>query len=55
VLTKLGFRYTVEAMRPCLARGTDVKCLEMTLTRASWQDAGGGDNAAAKTGFAWAS
>lgn len=36
VLTKLGFRYTVEAMRHCLARGTDVKCLEMTLTRDAW-------------------
>jgi RimJ/RimL family protein N-acetyltransferase len=36
VLTKLGFRYTVEAMRHCLARGTDVRCLEMTLTREAW-------------------
>jgi len=36
VLTKLGFRYTVEAMRPCLARGTDVRCLEMTLSREAW-------------------
>lgn len=55
VLTKLGFRYTVEAMRHCLARGTDVKCLEMTLTRASWQDAISHNKASAKTGFAWAS
>jgi ribosomal-protein-alanine N-acetyltransferase len=36
VLTKLGFRYTVEAMRHCLARGADVRCLEMTLTREAW-------------------
>jgi ribosomal-protein-alanine N-acetyltransferase len=55
VLTKLGFRYTVEAMRPCLARGADVKCLEMTLTRASWAEAVGRTKDAAKAGYAWAS
>lgn len=41
VLTKLGFRYTVEAMRHSLARGANVKCLEMTLTREAWADASG--------------
>ena len=48
VLTKLGFRYTVEAMRPCLARGTDVRCLEMTLTREAWAKAVGHAKPAAK-------
>jgi RimJ/RimL family protein N-acetyltransferase len=47
VLTKLGFRYTVEAMRPCLARGADVKCLEMTLLRASWVETAGRSQQAA--------
>jgi [ribosomal protein S5]-alanine N-acetyltransferase len=37
VLTKLGFRYTLESMRFCLARGAEVKCLDMALTRAAWQ------------------
>lgn len=48
VLTKLGFRYTVEAMRHCLARGTDVKCLEMTLTREAWANAAGRNTCEAK-------
>ena len=55
VLTKLGFRYTVEAMRPCLARGSDMKCLEMTLPRASWAEAVGRPSGSASTGYAWAS
>jgi len=55
VLTKLGFRYTVEAMRPCLARGAEVKCLEMTLTRAAWADAVGQPSEAPKTERARAS
>jgi RimJ/RimL family protein N-acetyltransferase len=38
VLTKLGFRYIAEAQRYSLARGTHVRCLEMVLTRARWQD-----------------
>jgi RimJ/RimL family protein N-acetyltransferase len=54
VLTKLGFRYTVEAMRPCLARGADVKCLEMTLPRASWAEAVGRHPKAAATEHACA-
>jgi RimJ/RimL family protein N-acetyltransferase len=36
VLTKLGFRYTCELPRYSLARGTNVRCLEMTLPRARW-------------------
>ncbi len=38
VLTKLGFRYISEAQRYCLARGTNVRCLEMVLTKARWAD-----------------
>lgn len=38
ILTKLGFRYTKEALRYCLARGSDVKCLEMALTEARWRE-----------------
>jgi RimJ/RimL family protein N-acetyltransferase len=52
VLTKLGFRYTVEAMRPCLARGVEVRCLEMTLTRASWEGAAGRTKDMAMAGLA---
>jgi RimJ/RimL family protein N-acetyltransferase len=33
VLTKLGFRYTHEVMRHCLARGHDVRCLMMCVSR----------------------
>lgn len=47
VLTKLGFRYTVEVMRPSLARGADVKCLEMVLPRTAWMEAVGHPNVAA--------
>jgi ribosomal-protein-alanine N-acetyltransferase len=36
VLTKTGFRYTSEAQRYCLARGANVRCLEMALPRARW-------------------
>jgi [ribosomal protein S5]-alanine N-acetyltransferase len=36
ILSKLGFRYTCEAMRHSLARGADVKCLEMALPRERW-------------------
>jgi RimJ/RimL family protein N-acetyltransferase len=36
VLTKLGFRYTSEVMRYSLARGADVRCLDMALTRTRW-------------------
>lgn len=38
VLTKLGFRYTVETMRPSLARGHPARCLEMALSRARWAE-----------------
>lgn len=38
VLTKLGFRYITEAQRYCLARGTNVRCLEMVLTKARWAE-----------------
>jgi [ribosomal protein S5]-alanine N-acetyltransferase len=54
VLTKLGFRYTVEVLRPCLARGADVRCLEMTLTRTSWLEAAGRAKGAAEAGLACA-
>jgi [ribosomal protein S5]-alanine N-acetyltransferase len=37
VLTKAGFRYITEAQRYSLARGTNVRCLEMVLTKARWQ------------------
>jgi RimJ/RimL family protein N-acetyltransferase len=36
VLTKLGFRYTHEATRYCLARGGHMRCLDMVLPRARW-------------------
>jgi [ribosomal protein S5]-alanine N-acetyltransferase len=36
ILTKLGFRYTSEVARYCLARGANVKCLEMALPRERW-------------------
>lgn len=36
VLTKLGFRYTCEVPRFSLARGANVRCLEMALPRARW-------------------
>jgi ribosomal-protein-alanine N-acetyltransferase len=37
VLTKAGFRYITEGQRYSLARGTNVRCLEMVLTKARWQ------------------
>ncbi len=36
ILSKLGFRYTCEVARHSLARGADVKCLEMALPRERW-------------------
>lgn len=36
VLTKLGFRYTVESKRFSLARGQEVRCLDMTLPYERW-------------------
>lgn len=36
VLTKLGFRYTSEVMRYSLARGANVRCLDMALPRERW-------------------
>jgi RimJ/RimL family protein N-acetyltransferase len=36
VLTKLGFRYTRETRRFCLAQGANVKCLDMALPRERW-------------------
>lgn len=36
VLTKLGFRYTAEKPRHCLAQGANVRCLEMELPRSRW-------------------
>lgn len=42
ILTKLGFRYTKEAARYCMARGADVKCLEMALTQARWREVASG-------------
>ena len=36
ILTKLGFRYTKEAPRYCMARGANVRCLEMVLPRERW-------------------
>jgi len=38
VLTKLGFRYYAEAQRHSLARGTNVRCLEMVLPRTRWAE-----------------
>jgi RimJ/RimL family protein N-acetyltransferase len=37
VLTKLGFRYTAESRRFSRARGCEVRCLDMALTRVAWQ------------------
>jgi len=42
ILTKLGFRYTNEKVRPCVARGAAVKCLEMVLARGRWLEIRGG-------------
>jgi RimJ/RimL family protein N-acetyltransferase len=36
VLTKLGFRYTVESRRFCKARGEEVRCLDMLLPYERW-------------------
>jgi [ribosomal protein S5]-alanine N-acetyltransferase len=36
VLTKLGFRYTVETNRFCKARGQEVRCLDMALPYERW-------------------
>ncbi len=38
ILSKLGFRYTCEVYRHSLARGANVKCLEMALPRGRWLD-----------------
>lgn len=40
ILTKLGFRYTKETPRYCLARGANVRCLDMALMRTSWLELG---------------
>jgi RimJ/RimL family protein N-acetyltransferase len=37
VLLRCGFEYTGEGRRRCEARGHEVDCLEMELTRAKWQ------------------
>lgn len=42
ILTKLGFRYTKETMRPSLALGCNVKCLDMALPRERWLALTGG-------------
>jgi RimJ/RimL family protein N-acetyltransferase len=36
VLTKLGFRYTLESKRFCKARGMEVRCLDMALPYDRW-------------------
>jgi RimJ/RimL family protein N-acetyltransferase len=38
VLTKLGFRYAGSAPKHCLARGEDVDCVDVVLTRAQWRE-----------------
>lgn len=38
VLGKIGFRYTKETPRYCLARGANVRCLDMVLPRARWEE-----------------
>lgn len=38
ILAKLGFRYTSETLRYCLARGANVRCLDMAMSRARWLD-----------------
>jgi RimJ/RimL family protein N-acetyltransferase len=42
ILTKLGFRYTKETMRYCLAQGVNVRCLDMELRRERWLALTGG-------------
>ncbi len=42
ILTKLGFRYTKETMRHCLAQRGKVKCLDMVLPRERWLALTGG-------------
>jgi [ribosomal protein S5]-alanine N-acetyltransferase len=37
VLSKVGFRYTHDDFRDCLARGSKVLCHEMDLTREAWR------------------
>lgn len=36
ILAKLGFRYTSETMRFSLARGANVRCLDMAMSRGRW-------------------
>ena len=43
VLTKLGFRYTIETNRYSRARGCDVRSLEMALPRGRWAQLRQGD------------
>ncbi|MEQ1753409.1 MAG: GNAT family N-acetyltransferase [Micropepsaceae bacterium] len=38
ILGKLGFRYTKESSRYCLARGSNVRCLDMSMARERWAD-----------------
>ncbi len=39
ILAKLGFRYTCEVMRYSMARGANVRCLEMAMSRDWWLEA----------------
>lgn len=36
ILAKLGFRYTRETPRFCIARGCNVRCLDMVMARERW-------------------
>jgi RimJ/RimL family protein N-acetyltransferase len=38
VLSKIGFRYTNDGFRECLARGGKVLCHEMDLLREAWRE-----------------
>jgi len=41
VLSKLGFRYTKESQRYCLALGKEVRCLDMAMERVRWLEVRG--------------
>lgn len=41
ILGKLGYRYTKESSRYCLARGCHVRCLDMAMSRNRWEEVKG--------------
>jgi ribosomal-protein-alanine N-acetyltransferase len=41
ILSKLGFRYTKESHRYCIALGKEVRCLDMAMDRVRWLEVRG--------------